>query len=80
MSDQYLTDALPDEMKSSAKAAAIKAGAGFTIGGVTLSDWVVILTLIYFVLQIGLLAMKYWEELPKFWASVRAWWSGKGAP
>lgn len=52
-------------MDQSDKVAAAKvAGSGMFAGalwfGLTLSDWVLVLTLVYFVLQIGLLLPRYW--------------------
>lgn len=37
------------------------------VGGLSLSDWVATLTIIYIVLQIGLL-------LPRYFGSIRNWW------
>ena len=54
------------------KLAAVKvvpAIAGATIYGLTLQDWVAIVTLIYVALQAGLL-------LPKYWRLFRDWCSG----
>lgn len=50
-------------------AAAKIAGGTILVGayGLTLSDWVAIATILYMVLQIGLL-------LPKYWALVARWW------
>lgn len=56
------------------KMAALKMGggvAGLTIYGITLNEWVAICTILYFVLQIGLL-------LPKYWYGLRRWWRGRG--
>ncbi len=53
-------------MDSADKVAAGKAaGSGMLAGalylGLTLSDWVLLLTLVYFVMQIGLLLPRYWS-------------------
>jgi len=42
-------------------AAKMSAAIGGTIFGITLNDWVLLVTLIYVLLQIGLLVPKYWE-------------------
>ena len=53
------------------KAAAAKAGTGVALGtttAITLNQWVAIITIVYFLLQIGLLAVKYkklWDERKK---------------
>lgn len=44
------------------------AAAGVTIYGLTLNEWVAICTIIYCVLQIGLLLPKYWALLRKLWS------------
>lgn len=52
-------------MDQETKIAAAKMGAaiGGTIFGMTLNDWVLIITFIYVLLQIGLLMPKYWEMI-----------------
>lgn len=49
-------------------AAAKIAGGSILVGayGLTLSDWVAIATILYMILQIGLL-------LPKYWALISRW-------
>lgn len=47
---------------ATAKVAPPVAAAGLTLMGVQLSDWLIIATLIYTVLQIGLLLQKLWLE------------------
>lgn len=37
------------------------------VGGMSLSDWVAVLTIIYIVLQIGLL-------MPRYFGTLRNWW------
>jgi hypothetical protein len=46
-----------------AVAKTVPAIAGATIYGLTLQDWVAIATLVYVVLQVGLLMPKYWKLL-----------------
>ncbi len=50
-----------------AVAKTVPAIVGATLYGLTLQEWVGIATLIYVVLQIGLL-------LPKYWRGLRDWW------
>lgn len=55
------------------KAAAVKmavGGGGALFYGITLNEWVAILTILYMILQIGLL-------LPKYYAMAQRWWSRK---
>ena len=40
--------------------------------GLTLSDWIALLTILYLMLQIGLLVPKYWTGVPKVWSRVAA--------
>lgn len=40
------------------------------IMGLTLSDWIAVLTILYLVLQIGLLVPKYWTGVPKLWGRI----------
>ena len=47
----------------------VPAIAGATIYGLTLQDWVAIVTLIYVALQVGLL-------LPRYWRLFRDWCNG----
>lgn len=51
-------------MDSETKAAVMKmsvAGAGASLYGLTLNEWMALITIIYVILQIGLLLPKYWE-------------------
>lgn len=57
---------MPDDVK----AATLNTSGGLVVYGVTLNDWVAILTVVYLIAQLGLLAPKYWEKLPLRW---RAW-------
>lgn len=38
--------------------------------GLTLSDWIALLTILYLMLQIGLLVPKYWTGVPKLWSRL----------
>ena len=60
---------MTEEKLAIAKVAPAVAGA--TIYGLTLQDWVAVVTLIYVVLQAGLL-------VPKYWRMLRDW--GNGGP
>jgi hypothetical protein len=40
------------------------------IMGLTLSDWIALLTILYLMLQIGLLVPKYWTGVPKLWSRL----------
>ena len=53
-----------------AVAKTLPAIAGATIYGLTLQDWVAIVTLVYVALQVGLL-------LPKYWRMLRDWRNSK---
>jgi hypothetical protein len=44
--------------------------AGATIYGLTLQDWVALVTLVYVALQVGLL-------VPKYWRLFREWRNGR---
>ncbi len=44
--------------------------AGATIYGLTLQDWVALVTLVYVALQVGLL-------VPKYWRLLREWRNGR---
>lgn len=46
----------------------IAAAAG-AISGLTLNEWVAVLTLVYLIAQIGLL-------IPQYWAAFKKWWQG----
>jgi hypothetical protein len=46
--------------------------AGATIYGLTLQDWVAIVTLVYVALQVGLLVPKYWRLLRDWQRSKRS--------
>jgi hypothetical protein len=59
--------AVTEEKLASMKVAPAIAGA--TIYGLTLQDWVAIVTLIYVALQVGLL-------LPRYWRLLRDWRNG----
>ncbi|MBD9415913.1 hypothetical protein IB234_15225 [Pseudomonas sp. PDM16] len=53
-----------------AKAAPPVAVSGAMLFGMTPSEWITALTLLYLVLQIGLLVPKYWEKL-RSWSSAK---------
>ncbi len=40
------------------------------IMGLTLYDWIALLTILYLMLQIGLLVPKYWTGVPKVWSRI----------
>lgn len=40
------------------------------IMGLTLADWIAVLTILYLVLQIGLLVPKYWSGVPKLFRRI----------
>lgn len=40
---------------------------GPMLWGLTITQWVAVLTAVYFVLQIGLVFIRYSQELPKLW-------------
>jgi hypothetical protein len=46
--------------------------AGATIYGLTLQDWVAIVTLVYVALQVGLLVPRYWRLLRDWQRSRRS--------
>ena len=48
----------------------VPAVVGATLYGLTLQEWVAVATLVYVVLQVGLL-------LPKYWRGLRGWWRGQ---
>jgi len=52
-----------DEIAAGVKAAPAVGGA--FLSGLTLNDWVALVTLIYVVLQIGLLMPKYWAVIKR---------------
>ncbi|WP_071058125.1 hypothetical protein [Pelistega sp. MC2] len=55
-------------MDSETKAAVMKmsvAGAGASLYGLTLNEWMALVTIFYVVMQIGLLIPKYWELIFK---------------
>ena len=68
-----VVDDLPEEAKDGMKSMAAKTTAGFGVWGITLETWIAILTALYFLLQIGLLLIRYWEEVPKFIDTIQAW-------
>lgn len=42
------------------------AGIAATVAALTLNDWVAVLTILYLVAQLGLLAPKYWSAFTKW--------------
>ncbi|SAI47417.1 Uncharacterised protein [Bordetella ansorpii] len=66
-----LVEAIPPDMRSAGKTLLLNTSAGVSIAGFTLNEWVAILTGIYFVAQIGLLCIRYSEEIPKLWRRWR---------
>lgn len=66
-----MLDTIPPELASAGKELIFKSAAGASIAGFTLNEWVAILTGVYFVAQIGLLCIRYSEELPRLWKRWR---------
>ena len=54
------SDAMHDDAKTAAVKMSVGAG-GALLSGLTLNEWVAVATLIYVVMQIGLLVPKYWR-------------------
>lgn len=63
MADHNLFQAASIEAAKSAPPVAVT---GAMLAGITLSDWVTILTLAYLALQIGLLVPRYWQHLQRW--------------
>ena len=57
---------MPDEVKTAAVKMSVGAG-GAVAAGLTLNEWVALATLVYVVMQIGLLVPKYWHLLATWW-------------
>lgn len=58
-------------MPEDLKLAAVKTAGGALIYGLTLNEWVAVLTGIYFAMQIGLLVPKYWRLLSDWFRGVK---------
>jgi hypothetical protein len=54
---------MPDDVK----VAALNTSGGLAVYGITLNDWIGILTAIYLLAQLGLLVPRYWERMPLRW-------------
>jgi hypothetical protein len=67
---------IPPDLKQAGKNMLLNSTGGAVVYGFTLNEWVAILTAVYFILQIGLILIRYARELPRLWRG----WFGKRAP